>query len=133
MAAQAREPPPARAARTASPPAAARRDVSINLTPFAPRVGDAPIADSRRWLCLWNVTPAQAATTLLGRLERFPNGVRVERSDVGEVLFFGRMAATAPPELQPGSIQPLAIVACGLTAPEAREALAQLASQGWRP
>lgn len=107
--------------------APARRYVMVNLTPFCPGVEPGtPIGSDGRWLALYAVPPALAVRAILERLGRPAHAVQARPQALGDVAILARVPAEAPAWLKPATVQPLAFVASGLTAPEIAAELAVL-------
>lgn len=113
---------------------AARRAVGIHLTPFAPRLAHAAIDDKRRWISSPQARPLKAVQTALVKIGRRPDQVSLGDWD-GEPALFAPIPDAERHHVSgdPDRLVPFAVFHTGVTAPEARACLEQLAAEGWTP
>jgi hypothetical protein len=109
--------------------APAKRHVSIHLAPWAPDVDPFRLADDRRWIHHWSVTPARSLAALLDRLGRTPAEIRIKQTALQDVA----IGAEVTGEGGVIEVKPLAFVYQGLTEAELKAARAELIRAGWRP
>ena len=118
----------ASAARTPAPRTPRTTPIGVHLTDFAPGCAGLAMGNPKRWRTLYGRTPAQALRATLVRLRLEPKAVQVcevcaNPKDSADI----ELRAAAPDK----TLQPFAIFYDGVTADQARAALAAMVAEGW--
>ena len=98
--------------------------VTLHLTPFAPDVARVAIGDQRRWMALWSVAPVKAMAEVAQRLRVHPSRLSIHEG-AGPPGDHDDIEIRGPASGHAGD-QVLALIAAGLSGPQARAALAEL-------
>ncbi len=103
------------------------RIITVHLTPYAPGCRTYPVDSPRRWRTYTESTPEQAMRSVLARLKRAPDQVRVRTED--PPLDCIELMAS----VEDYGFIPVADIMVGLSVAEVSTILASLDRQGWRP